>query len=127
MPNDQVFFDHVEVHVEDVVNYCKFLVKLFNGGRHKVISDTGTSMFVSNDGINIEIKKREVKDFPHASGFCNPCLRMEHAKDFIEHTLKFKITKTVSNPDGGCYFFNDHEGITWHVKDYLIRDKFINW
>ncbi len=125
--NNHVFFDHIEVHVQDITKYCAFLVELFQGGRYKVISDSGTSMFVSNDGINIEIKKKKGNETPDASGFCNPCLRMENAKHFIEENFNFIITKTVANPDGACYFFIDHEGITWHVKDYLVRDKFINW
>lgn len=122
-----VFFDHIEVHVENIPQYCEFLVALFQGGRYKVISETGTSMFVSNDDIHFEIKQQKVTDRPAAAGFCNPCLRMENAKEFIENQLKLQIIKTVSNPDGDCHFFDDHEGITWHVKDYLVRDKFVNW
>lgn len=122
-----VFFDHIEVHVKNIPEYCAFLMKIFQGGRYKVISETGTSMFVSNDGINFEIKKRKTSDKPIFAGFCKPCLRMENAKDFIENQLKLRIDDTVANPDGNCYFFVDHEGITWHVKDYLIRDKYINW
>ena len=125
--NNPVFFDHMEIHVENISKYCTFLVELFQGGRYKVISDSGTSMFVSNDGINIEIKKKKTNDMPTPAGLCNPCLRMENAKNFIENTLHFTITKTVTNPDGYCYFFIDHEGITWHIKDYLVRDTFINW
>lgn len=125
--NKQVFFDHIEVHVEDVAKYCQFLTELFQGGRYKVISSTGTSMFVSNDGINIEVKKNHGKETPSAAGFCNPCLRMQNAKTTIEEKFNFEITKTVKNPDGYCYFFLDYEGITWHIKDYLVRDKFINW
>jgi len=122
-----VFFDHIEAHVEDVPRYCEFLVKLFQGGRYKIISDSGTSMFASNDGVNIEIKEKKIDEKPHAAGFCNPCLRMEKAKDFIEKELKLKIEQSIKNPDGFCYFFKDHEGITWHIKEYLVRDIFINW
>ncbi|MDP3979912.1 MAG: hypothetical protein Q8Q33_00710, partial [Chlamydiota bacterium] len=125
--NKPVFFDHIEVHVTDIPKYCDFLQSIFQGGRYKVISDSGTSMFVSQDGINIEIKKKKTNDMPDQSGFCNPCLRMENAKDFIEQKLNLQIDQTMKNPDGNCYFFKDHEGITWHIKEYLVRDKFINW
>lgn len=125
--SNPVFFDHIEAHVEDIPEYCKFLVKIFQGGRYKVISDTGVSMFVSNDGINIEVKKKKTSNLPNSTGFCNPCLRMENAKNFIENELGFKIENTINNVEGDCYFFTDHEGIAWHVKDYLVRDKYINW
>ena len=125
--SNSIFFDHIEVHVEDIAEYCEFLVKIFQGGRYKVISETGTSMFISNDGINIEVKKKKTSAMTAFAGFCKPCLRMENAKNFIENKLQLKIENTVSNPDGDCYFFVDHEGITWHVKDYLIKDKYINW
>ena len=68
-----VFFDHFEIHVENITKYCTFLVELFQGGRHKVISKSGTSMFVSNDCINIEIKQKKTHDSPTLSGLCNPC------------------------------------------------------
>ena len=84
-------------------------------------------MFASNDGLNIEIKNKEGRQVPTTAGFCNPGLRMEKAKEFIEKELKLEITLTAKNPDGNCYFFVDHEGITWHIKEYLVRDKFINW
>lgn len=122
-----VFFDHIEVHVENIAQYCTYLVKIFQGGRYKIISETGTSMYISNDGINIEVKKKKTGATAEFAGFCKPCLRMENAKEFIENELQLKIENTVSNPDGNCYFFVDHEGITWHVKDYLIKDKYINW
>jgi len=125
--NPPVFFDHIEVHVRDVPRYCEFLLKVFQGGRYKVISDTGTSMFVSGDGLCIEVKKRLGDQPPASSGFCNPCLRMQGAKDFIEKSLRLPITKTVENPDGKVFFFQDHEGVAWHVKDYLARDRFVNW
>ncbi len=124
---EPVFLDHVEVHVEDIPKYCEFLVRLFKGGRYKIISDSGSSMFVSHDGFNVEVKKNKVGSPPVAAGFCNPCLRMENAKSFIENELQFEITQTVSNPDGNVYFFDDHEGVTWHLKEYLIRDETINW
>lgn len=125
--SNAVFFDHIEVHVENIPEYCAFLQKIFQGGRYKVISETGTSMFVSNDGINFEVKKKKTDASTVFAGFCKPCLRMENAKHFIENELQLKIENTVDNPDGHCYFFVDHEGITWHVKDYLVRDKYINW
>lgn len=125
--SNAVFFDHIEVHVENIPEYCVFLKKIFQGGRYKVISETGTSMFASNDGIHIEIKKKKTSDGPTSAGYCNPCLRMENAKDFIENQLCLTIDSTVTNPDGNCFFFKDHEGITWHIKDYLARDKFTNW
>jgi len=125
--SNSIFFDHIEVHVENIAEYCEFLVKIFQGGRYKVISESGTSMFISNDGINIEVKKKKTSAMTAFAGFCKPCLRMENAKNFIENKLQLKIENTVSNPDGDCYFFVDHEGITWHVKDYLIKDKYINW
>lgn len=125
--SNPVFFDHIEVHVNNIPAYCEFLKKIFQGGRYKVISETGTSMFVSNDGINFEVKKRKVSDEPVFSGFCKPCLRMENAREFIENELGLTITESVTNPDGFCFFFKDHEGVTWHIKDYLIRDKYTNW
>ncbi len=125
--NQPIFFDHIEVHVNDVVRYCEFLFKMFDGGRYKVISESGVSMFASNDGINIEVKQRTLDSSPILSGFCNPCLRMENAKDFIQNELNFEISNTIQNQDGNCYFFDDHEGITWHIKEYLVRDIYINW
>lgn len=125
--NTPVFFDHIEVHVLDVPRYCEFLVKVFQSGRFKVISESGTSMFQSSDGLCIEVKKRKDDRLPAASGFCYPCLRMQGAKDFIEKTLRLQVQKTVKNPDGDVFFFTDHEGVTWHIKDYLGRDTFVNW
>ncbi|MBB31201.1 MAG: hypothetical protein CME25_20110 [Gemmatimonadetes bacterium] len=122
-----VLFDHVEVHVDDIPGYCEFLVKIFQGGRHHVISDSGTAMFVSVDGYAIEIKQRKGDGAPQASGFCNPCLRTEGAKALIEDDLGCEITQTVENDDGHIYFFVDHEGVTWHIKDYLLLDSQVNW
>jgi hypothetical protein len=127
MSEKPIYFDHIEVHVNDIPGYCNFLTKMFCGGRYRVISDTGTSMFASHDGINIEIKKKKTDLMPIASGFCNPCVRMENAKEHIEKNLKLTIDQTLQNPDGACYFFKDHEGIVWHIKEYLVRDKYINW
>ena len=51
-------FDHIKVHISDIKNYYIFLQKIFQGGTYKVISDSGTSLFISPDGINIEIEKK---------------------------------------------------------------------
>lgn len=120
-------FDHFEIHVEDVPRYCAFLAKVFRGGRHKVISESGTSMFISPEGLCIEVKRREETRPPAPSGLCNPCLRMKGAKDFIEKTLGFPVAKTARNPDGEVHFFADHEGVTWHIKDYDHKDAFVDW
>lgn len=122
-----VFFDHIEVHVDDIDKYCFFLETLFQGGRSKVISPSGTSMFKSNDGVNIEVKKRKVEQAPSPSGFCRPCLRMMNARTMILDTLGYEIESTIQNEDGNVYFFTDYEGITWHIKEHLIVDKFCNW
>ena len=34
--------------------------------------------------------------------------------------------KIINNPDGECIFFQDYEGIDWHIKDYDTLDKFTN-
>ena len=52
---------------------------------------------------------------------------MKNAKNFIEKELKLKIVKTMKNPDGKVYFFNDYEGIAWHIKDYIFKDRYVNW
>ena len=125
--NKPIFFDHIEVHVSDISAYCEFLVKMFQGGRYKTISESGTAMFISNEGLNIEIKRKQVDKMPCAAGFCNPCLRTEQAKEFIERTLRLKIDRIVNNPDGAVYFLTDHEGVVWHIKDYLKKDEYVNW
>ena len=125
--SNPVFLDHIEAHVENIPEYCKFLVKIFQGGRYKVIADSGVSMFLSNVGINIEVKKKTTTEPPNSSGFCNPCLRMVNAKEFIEKELGFTIERTIHNAEGDCHFFTDHEGIPWHIKDYLMRDTYTNW
>src|SRR3989339_1279715 len=109
MASEAVYFDHIEVHVKDIPKYCTFLKMIFKGGRAKVISPSGTSIFISNDGLCIEIKKNDTPVRPNKAGFCLPCLRMKSAKVFIEKTLKLKIEKVVTNPDGKVYFFSDHE------------------
>ena len=45
----------------------------------------------------------------------------------IEDDLGCEITQTVENDDGHIYFFVDHEGVTWHIKDYLLLDSQVNW
>ncbi len=125
--SNAVFFDHIEAHVDDIPRYCEFLVRIFQGGRYHVITDSGISMFASNVGLNIEVKKRSAGIAVTNSGYCNPCLRMENAKEFIENELGFAIERTISSEDGHCYFFTDHEGIAWHVKDYLKKDRYTNW
>jgi len=109
-------FDHIEVHVEDIVRYCTFLTNLFEGGTYKVISSSGTSMYTAPEGINIEIKRRKVSAAPVMSGFCNPCLRRPNPRDFIM-SLGLMIEKELATPNGNVYFFIDHEGVTWHIKD----------
>lgn len=111
-----VRFDHVEVHVSDIIRYCKFLKTLFEGGTCEVISKSGTSMFTSPDGINLEVKKRKGEVAPVMSGFCNPCLRRPSPKEFITG-LGLAIDKELSTALGKVYFFTDHEGVMWHIKD----------
>lgn len=111
-----VKFDHIEVHVSDIQKYCRFLQTLFEGGKYEVISNSGTSMFISPEGINIEVKKKSINDAPIMSGFCNPCLRRLEAKEFIMQ-LGLTIEKELTAPTGMVYFFKDHEGVTWHIKN----------
>jgi hypothetical protein len=120
-------FDHIEAHVADVPGYCAFLVRVFGGGRHRVIGAEGTSMFISPEGLCIEVKKRASSSPPAASGLCNPCLRRAGAKDFIERELGLRIDKTAENSSGKVYFFTDGEGVVWHMKDYAGKDEFVSW
>jgi hypothetical protein len=55
---EKSFFDHLEVHVQDVPRYCDFLVQIFDGGEFRIIDDNGTSMFKSPESLFIEIKKK---------------------------------------------------------------------
>jgi len=111
-------FDHIEVHARDIKKYCEFLKKIFMGGSIEVLNDAGVSMFTSPEGLNIEIKKRSDSQSPVMSGFCCPCLRYKGAKDFIEKKLGYKIVDTKKTPQGfPVYFFEDYEGIRWHIKD----------
>ncbi|MFZ4801195.1 MAG: VOC family protein [Chlorobium sp.] len=109
-------FDHVEVHVSDINRYCEFLVAVFDGGSFEVISKSGTSMFTSPEGINIEVKKKKIDDLPTMSGFCNPCLRRPDPKALLAR-LDLHIESEQDAPFGKVYFFRDHEGVTWHIKD----------
>lgn len=109
-------FDHVEAHVSDIKRYCNFLRSLFEGGNFEVISQSGTSMFTSPDGINIEVKKKKIDHAPEMSGFCNPCLRRPDPKSLILG-LGLEIESEQDAPFGKVYFFKDHEGVTWHIKD----------
>lgn len=123
----EVLFDHIEVHVTDIPGYGSFLKALFAGGRFKQISPSGTSMFISPEGICIEVKRRTVDVAPTRSGFCLPCLRMKGARAHIEGTLSLNIDETIENPEGEVHFFTDAEGVQWHIKDYAHRDRYINW
>jgi hypothetical protein len=109
-------FDHIEVHVADINRYCDFLTTVFEGGDYEVISQSGTSMFRSPEGIHIEVKKRKSENAPVEAGFCNPCLRRSEVQNFIA-TLGFGIKKQLQTPEGPVYFFEDHEGVTWHIKE----------
>lgn len=109
-------FDHIEVHVSDIKGYCHFLTTIFEGGSFQIISESGTSMFTSPEGINIEVKQRKTIDPPIMSGFCNPCLRRPEARAFVQN-LGFEIASERKTPEGMVYFFQDHEGVTWHIKD----------
>ncbi len=115
---NQIRFDHIEVHVSDIKKYCDFLTKIFKGGKIEILNKEGISMYTSPDGLNIEVKKKKIDDSPILSGFCNPCLRMLGAKDFIENSLGYKIQEIRKTPQGyPVYFFKDYENITWHIKD----------
>ena len=125
--NNDVQMDHIEVHVAEIDEYGAFLKRLFGGGRFKQISDSGTSMFISPEGLCIEVKKRKIADVPSRAGFCLPCLRMKGGRDHIESTLSLVIDETITNPEGEVHFFTDPEGVEWHIKDYSHRDRYINW
>lgn len=109
-------FDHVEVHVADIKQYCDFLVALFEGGFFEVISQSGTSMFTSPEGVHIEVKKKKNDQPPVMSGFCNPCLRGPNPKVLI-FKLGLEIESEQDASFGKVYFFKDHEGVMWHMKD----------
>ncbi|MHB8089612.1 MAG: hypothetical protein ACYDH2_15325 [Anaerolineaceae bacterium] len=110
-------FDHIEVHVSNIEKYCDFLMTIFEGGSYEVISQSGTSMFTSADGIHIEVKKKKNVDQElEMNGFCNPCMRRSDPKALILE-LGLKIESVQDASFGKVYFFKDHEGVTWHIKD----------
>ena len=109
-------FDHVEVHVSDITRYCEFLMAVFEGGDIEIISPTGTSMYTSLEGVKIEVKKKKNDDAPAISGFCNPCLRRPDPKLLLSK-LNLHIESEQDASFGKVYFFKDHEGIAWHIKD----------
>jgi len=111
-------FDHIEAHVSDIPKYCAFLKVIFEGGAYEVISASGTSMFASPEGLRIEVKAKKTAAAPASSGFCNPCLRRPGAEEFIAKTLGLAIEEAVDSPQGRVYFFLDHEGVRWHIKDF---------
>jgi len=119
------------VHVGNASKYAKFLVEIFNEGRFKKISEDNTYMFISPDMIRIEIKESPKynlnSNLDDHKGFCMPCLRMDNAKKHISNIEGIKIFSERRNPDGPCYFFTDYEGIVWHIKDYQILDKYVNF
>ncbi len=119
-------FDHFEVHVKDIEKYIKFLKIIFEGGASKKLTKEGISMFKSPEGIFIEIKHKKGDKKPLLAGFCQPCLRKKNAKKFIEIN-NLNIVDENETPNGKVYFFEDHEGIIWHLKNYLERDWTNNW
>ena len=125
-----VHFDHIEIHVKDSSYYMKYLHKLFKGGRSKRISENNTYMFLSPDLIRFEIKENinyNINfDISKNIGVCLPCLRMKDAKSHLKSIKEISIKNIITNPDGFCYFFTDHEEIEWHIKDYEILDIFTN-
>ena len=111
-----VKFDHIEAHVNEIGPYCRFLTTLFEGGTTKLLSDNGTSMYTSPDGYNIEVKKKQIETTPSMSGFCNPCIRRQEPLEFITG-LGLKIDTELSAPAESIFFFRDHEGVLWHIKE----------
>ena len=53
------FFDHIEVHVDNIDKYIEFLIVIFEGGTHKKLTKDGICMFKSPEGLFIEIKHKE--------------------------------------------------------------------
>lgn len=121
-----VLFDHIEIHVDDIPAYCDFLVRLFDGGRHRRISDTGVHMFLTPGGQAFEIKRRVTEQPAARSGFCLPCIRTSGARAHLE-ALGLAVDDTSTNADGNIYFFTDHEGIQWHAKEYDHADAQVSW
>ncbi len=52
----QVWFDHIEVHVHEVIACGDFLQRLLRWGRTRPITDDGIHMFIATDGTRIEVK-----------------------------------------------------------------------
>ena len=74
------------------------------------------SLFISPDGINIEIEKKSTDNNPITSGFCNPCIWRVDVKKFLD-SLEIKIEIERETPNGIVYFFKDYEGIMWYIND----------
>ena len=125
-----IHFDHFEIHVSDSAKYVLFLQKLFSGGRCKLISENSTYMFLTQDGMRIEIKQNnsynDIFSIDSGIGVCLPCLRTSNAQKHLEDLEEITITKIIHNPDGDVYFFKDYEQIDWHIKNYDILDIFVN-
>ena len=122
-----VFFDHVEIHVDDIPRYCDFLVRLFNGGRFRQISESGVCMFLTPQGQAFEIKRRlEGAPPPARSGVCLPCIRTAGAREHLAR-LGLSVDEAAENPGGEVLFFTDHEGVQWHAKSYPHLDAYVSW
>jgi len=125
-----IHFDHFEIHVTNSKKYTKFLQLLFQGGRFKKISKNNTYMFLSPDGIHIEVKENKLFNnnfnIESGRGLCLACLRMKNAGKHLKNISGIKITNILHNPDGKCFFFKDYENIDWHIKGYETQDIFVN-
>ena len=71
-------------------------------------------MFKAPSGLQIEIKMQKEDAVMGTAGFCNPCLIAKDAASFVKDCLELEIVKEVKGP---VYFFKDHEGVTWHIKE----------
>ena len=58
--------------------------------------------------------KKKSDDLSYESGFCNPCLRRSEGYS-SQHSVF--PSKAVRNARRDRLFFDDHEGVTWHVKE----------
>jgi hypothetical protein len=47
---------------------------------------------------------------------------MKGAKHHLNLIPSIKILKVLDNHAGAVIFFQDHEGINWHIKDYEVLD-----
>ncbi len=68
----QVWFDHIEVHVQEVIAYGDFQQRLFRGGRRRPITDDGIHMFIAPDGIRIEVEPLAPAAAWGRAGLCLP-------------------------------------------------------